>query len=108
MATAAAEVESSAEDTQASGKPGKERPSFATTRFVIGRVLRALFTIYVVATATFFLVRLLPGNPVQVFINEKIATEGLSYSEAAAQAASLFSFDPNKPLVLQYVEYLIA
>jgi peptide/nickel transport system permease protein len=75
---------------------------------VIGRILRAFFTIYVVATATFFLVRLLPGSPVDVYINEQVSTYGLSYEEASAQAAALFSFDPNAPLGRQYLDYLIA
>ena len=75
-------------------------------RFVLRRILKALFTIFCVASLTFFLIRLLPGSPVEVYINTVIAQYGLSYEEAASQAASLFAFDPDKPLVVQYWEYL--
>ena len=64
----------------------------STTRYVVGRVVKALLTIYVVATAVFFLVRLMPGNPVDVYINQQIAQYGMSYQEAANQAAGLFAF----------------
>ncbi|HEY8454983.1 MAG TPA: ABC transporter permease [Actinopolymorphaceae bacterium] len=94
--------------------PGErsERPAvlrFAasgTTRYVVGRILKAFFTIYVVATATFFLLRLLPGNPVEVYINQQIAQYGMSYQDAANQAAGLFSFNPDEPLPVQYLNYL--
>lgn len=75
-------------------------------RYVVGRVAKALLTVYVVATGTFFLVRLLPGNPVDVFINQQISLYGMSYQEAASQAAGLFSFDPNEPMLTQYASYL--
>ncbi|HEV7965217.1 MAG TPA: ABC transporter permease [Actinoplanes sp.] len=74
--------------------------------YVVRRVLKAILTVYLVATGTFFLVRLLPGNPVQVYINTQMSQYGISYQEAASQAGSLFSFNPNRPLPEQYWEYL--
>lgn len=75
--------------------------------YVFRRILRAIFVIWVVATGVFFLVRLLPGNPVDVYINSQIAMYGMSYEAAAAQAAALFTFDPGTPLWQQYLEYLL-
>ncbi|HLT60680.1 MAG TPA: ABC transporter permease [Microlunatus sp.] len=74
--------------------------------YVLRRLLRALLVIWIVVTGVFFLVRLLPGNPVDVYINNQIAQYGLSYEAAAAQAAALFTFDPKTPLPLQYLDYL--
>jgi peptide/nickel transport system permease protein len=74
--------------------------------YVLRRVLKAILTVYLVATGTFFLVRLLPGNPVEVYINTQMSQYGVSYVEAASQAAGLFSFNPNRPLLEQYGEYL--
>ena len=91
------------EPVDAPSRPARRR---STARYVVGRVLKALFTVYVVATATFFLVRLLPGNPVDVYINQQIALYGLSYQEAANQAAGLFAFDPNESKLKQYLDYL--
>lgn len=75
--------------------------------YVLRRILRAIFVIWIVASGVFFLVRLLPGNPVDVYINSQIAMYGMSYEAAAAQAASLFTFDPGTPLWQQYLEYLL-
>ena len=75
--------------------------------YVLRRILRAIFVIWVVASGVFFLVRLLPGNPVDVYINSQIAMYGMSYEAAAAQAAALFTFDPGTPLWQQYLEYLL-
>jgi len=74
--------------------------------YAVRRVLKAVLTVYLVATGTFFLVRLLPGNPVQVYINTQMSQYGLSYQDAASQAAGLFSFNPDRPLPEQYGEYL--
>jgi len=74
--------------------------------YVLRRILRAIFIVWVVATGVFFLVRLLPGNPVDVYINTQIGQYGMTYDAAAAQAAALFSFDPGTPLWQQYLDYL--
>jgi len=76
--------------------------------YVARRVVKALFTIFLISTLTFFLVRLLPGNPVETYINTQIGQYGMSYADAANQAAGLFSFNPNEPLAQQYGEYLLA
>lgn len=72
----------------------------------VGRIVKAILTIYLVVTLTFFLVRLMPGNPVESFVLNLVQTQGLTYPEAQAQAASLFSFDINAPLWKQYLDYL--
>jgi peptide/nickel transport system permease protein len=74
--------------------------------YIVRRVVKALLTVYLVATGTFFLVRLLPGNPVDVYINTQMSQFGVSYADAASSAASLFSFNPDQPLLAQYWEYL--
>jgi peptide/nickel transport system permease protein len=75
--------------------------------YILRRILRAIFVIWVVATGVFFLLRLLPGNPVDVYINQQISQYGMTYDQAAASAAALFSFDPGTPLLRQYLDYLV-
>lgn len=74
--------------------------------FLFRRILRALFTIFFVTTLIFFLVRLLPGNPIQVYINQQITQYGYSYDQASNMARSLFAIDTDKPLIVQYFDYL--
>jgi peptide/nickel transport system permease protein len=74
--------------------------------FVVRRILRAVFTIFFVTTLIFFLVRLLPGDPVQVYINQQMTQYGYSYEDAKNQAMSLYAIDVDKSLPEQYVDYM--
>ncbi|MBX3015215.1 MAG: ABC transporter permease [Caldilineaceae bacterium] len=74
--------------------------------YLLRKLLRTLFTIFVVTTITFFLIRLLPGNPVEIYVNQLVVTYGLPLHEARDQAASLFAFDLDQPLYLQYFSFL--
>lgn len=74
--------------------------------FVFRRIIRALLTIFFVSTMIFFLIRLLPGDPVQVYINQQMTQYGYSYEDAKNQAMSLYAIDVDKSLPEQYVEYL--
>lgn len=76
------------------------------TNYIFRRICKAIFTIFFVSTLVFFLIRLLPGNPVEVYINQQIGQYGFSYEDAANQARSLYAIDTTKPLPLQYVDYL--
>ncbi|HEV2127897.1 MAG TPA: ABC transporter permease [Thermomicrobiales bacterium] len=76
------------------------------TGFLARRILRAILTIFFVTTFIFFLVRLLPGNPIEVYINQQITQYGYSYEDARAQAQSLFAIDVDQPVLLQYFDYL--
>ena len=76
--------------------------------YVLRRVVKALITIFLIGTLTFFLVRLLPGNPVDTYISILIGQYGMAYADAANQAAALFSFNPNQPLSEQYWQYVQA
>lgn len=74
--------------------------------FYVRRISKALFTIWVVSTIIFFLIRLLPGNPVEQYIARLIETQGMDYENARSQAAALFAIDLNAPLWKQYLDYL--
>ena len=90
-------------------RPDRERRSIfgrVSGSYVLRRIIKALLTVYAVATLTFFLVRLLPGNPIDTYIQTLIGQQGMSYPDAAAQAAGLFSFDPTEPVFQQYLSYL--
>jgi peptide/nickel transport system permease protein len=73
-----------------------------TTRIV----LQAIVTIWAVITFTFFLVRLMPGNPVDVYVDFLINQQNMTHDEAYSRAASQFRFDPNASPVTQYIEYM--
>jgi len=74
--------------------------------YVFRKLLRTLITIFVVTTIIFFLIRLLPGNPIEIYVNQLVVTYGIPYHEALDQAAALFAIDLDQPIALQYVSYL--
>ncbi len=77
-----------------------------TSNFLVRKFAKAIFTIWFVTSLIFFLVRLMPSNPVEVYINELILNYGMSYDEAKDQAASLFALDLDAPLHKQYFDYM--
>ena len=64
-------------------------------RYVLRRVLIALATVFVLATVTFFLSKLLPGDP---FINEKIPV--------SVQENQRAYYGLDKPVIQQYFIYM--
>ena len=65
-------------------------------KYVLKRVLMALFTIFLVATLTFFLMKAVPGNP---FVSEK--TPPQSVLDALNEKYGL-----DQPLSVQYFKYM--
>jgi peptide/nickel transport system permease protein len=74
--------------------------------YTVGVVLQGLFTVWAVTTITFFLIRLMPGNPIELKIEQLQRSQNLNYAEAQARAANLFGFDPNTPMIQQYITYV--
>jgi peptide/nickel transport system permease protein len=76
------------------------------SNFLVRRIAKALFTIFFVTSLLFFLVRLMPSNPLEIYIQELMSQYSMSYQDARSQAASLFSIDLDAPLWQQYLKYL--
>ena len=74
--------------------------------YLFRRLIKALVTIFVMATLTFFLIRLMPGGPVEAYITNLVTQYNVSHQSAEQQAASLFSLDLDAPIYQQYLEYL--
>lgn len=94
-------------------KPAEKPSSNIRTLFrrILGNytlrvLLQAIVTVWAVVTFTFFLIRLMPGNPVDVYIDFLMNQQQLTYAEARLQAAGQFKFDVDASPVTQYVEYM--
>lgn len=79
---------------------------FVTHNYALRTIAQAVLTVFAVVTFTFFLIRLMPGNPLSVYINDLVVSQGMSYQEARDQAISLFAFDPDAPILEQYLTYV--
>ncbi|MEG2455080.1 MAG: ABC transporter permease [Oscillospiraceae bacterium] len=78
----------------------------ATAVYLLKKFLKMLITIWVVTTIIFFLIRLMPSNPVQRYIEDQMVQYGITYEEAQTKASFLFSMDLDQPMYQQYFEYL--
>jgi peptide/nickel transport system permease protein len=77
-----------------------------TSNYIVRKILKAMVTAWAVSTFTFFLIRLLPGNPIEQLVNQLVVTYGIPLNEAYDQAAALFAIDFNRPVMLQYFDYV--
>lgn len=64
-------------------------------KYITKRIVAAIFTIFIAATITFFLMKLVPGSP---FTSEK--------TNVIAEAALNEKYGLDKPVYVQYVKYL--
>jgi peptide/nickel transport system permease protein len=76
------------------------------SNYLLRSLVRAIVTIWFVASLLFFLFRLLPSSPIDVFIQEAIVNRGLNVDQARAEAESLFALDLDRPVFLQYFDYM--
>ena len=74
--------------------------------YTVRVIVQGLFTIWAVTTITFFLIRLMPGNPIDIKIEQLQRSQGLNYQEARARASNMFGFNPDQPALEQYVDYM--
>ncbi len=74
--------------------------------FTVRVILQAIITVWAVITFTFFLIRLMPGNPVSVYVIGLVNTQNMTYEQASQMAASVFQYNPNTPLISQYFVYM--
>lgn len=76
--------------------------------YILKKFLKMFLTILFVTSFIFFLVRLMPSNPIDQYINNQIAKGGVTYEQAVARAKHLFTMDLNKPMIFQYFDYIKA
>ena len=74
--------------------------------YYVRKLFKALFTIWVVITLIFFMVRMLPGNPIDQYVNQMVTTYGMDVQQARSRAAALFAIDLDAPVWQQYLDYL--
>ena len=67
-------------------------------RYVIKKLLETLLTLFIVVTAVFFFVRMIPGDPARIIAGEQATLEDV---ENVREALGL-----NKPVGEQYVSYV--
>ena len=75
------------------------------TRRLAAKFVTGLVMIWLVASATFFLLREMPGNPAQTEYAQLIL-HGMAPDAAKRATAAIYGFVPKQPLPQQYLHYL--
>jgi|AntRauTorcE11897_2_1112592.scaffolds.fasta_scaffold00007_213 peptide/nickel transport system permease protein len=78
--------------------------------YVLKRIAQSVFTVVVVISASFGLIRLLPGGPLDYLRAQAIQQGGtdLSMAEINARIAAQTNIAVNEPVYVQYVNYMTA
>lgn len=74
--------------------------------YLTRRLLMALFTVYIVVTASFYVVRLMPGNAIQFLEFQLEQQGGVSPDQVKQQVQAIYGVMPSGPLWKQYLTYL--
>ena len=76
------------------------------TSYLAKRLAMAIFTVYVVVSLSFFMVRLMPGNAMELIEAQLNQEGGLSPEEILAKVRAIYGIVPNGPLWKQYLQYI--
>ncbi len=75
-------------------------------RWFIKRAISAFLTVYVAVTITFFVVRSMPGNPIQALAMALVQQLYMPYDTALRIAEAATPFVPKGPIWEQYFRYM--
>lgn len=70
------------------------------------KIMTVLLTILFATTITFFVIRLMPGDPVESMAMGMLQ-QGMDYNESYEKAKAMLNYDPDKPVIEQYAGYLM-
>ena len=76
------------------------------TSYLAKRLAMAIFTIYIVVSLSFFMVRLMPGNAMELIEAQLNQEGGLSPEEIQAKVRAIYGIMPTGPLWKQYLQYI--
>lgn len=74
--------------------------------YVARRVVIAIVIIYVVVTFSFFMIRLMPGNPMEYLQQELIHEGSLTPQQIQQRVAAIYGVSPKAPVWRQYLQYM--
>lgn len=76
-------------------------------RYLAKRVVMSLVIIYIVLTLSFFMVRLMPGNPMAALESQLRQQGGLTEQDIQQRINAIYGVVPTDPVLVQYKDYLV-
>lgn len=75
-------------------------------RYILKRLAMSVVIIYIVVTLSFFMVRLMPGNPMSALQAQLQAQGGMSEQQIQQRIQTIYGLTPKAPIGTQYLDYL--
>ncbi|GAA2756356.1 ABC transporter permease [Actinopolymorpha rutila] len=75
-------------------------------QYVVKRLVMAFAIVYFVVSLSFFMIRLMPGNPMSALEAQLQKQGGMSPEEIQQRVQAIYGLTPNEPLGRQYVDYI--
>lgn len=69
------------------------------------KILMLCLTLVFAVIATFLIIELMPGNPVDILAREMVSTQGIPYDEAYQRATVQLNYDPNVPTYERVLDF---
>lgn len=73
---------------------------------ILNKVVVLILTIFLATTFTFISIRMMPGDPAKKMALDLVRQKGITYEQAYNQAKISLNYDPNEPVLSQYVKYM--
>src|SRR5579875_3935947 len=74
--------------------------------YLLRRILLSVFVVFAVVSCSFFLVRLMPGNPMQVLYQQLEQQGGITPLEIQQHIKAVYGIQQHGPLLNQYLTYM--
>ncbi len=72
----------------------------------IKKLLLLAATVFFAMTVTFVVIRIMPGDPVETMAMTMVREQGIDYESAYRQSQAMLNYDPDRPIIDQYTDYL--
>jgi len=76
-------------------------------KWFIKRIIRAVISIFLVTAISFFLIRLMPGNPMDMLYMDLIVNRRMKPEQAMEFIRGFYGLAPEGPLYVQFIDYLM-
>lgn len=70
------------------------------------RIIVVILTIFFATSITFIIIRVMPGDPVETLAMDMVRNQGMNYEEAYKRAKAILNYDPETPIVIQYMNFI--
>jgi len=77
-------------------------------KYILKRLLFYIIAFFGALALNFFLPRMMPGNPVQMFLSNLYKSGGVVDNSTIAAVEKLFGYDTHTPIIISFFHYIVS